>query len=407
MNAKEHEFGSGLASGPAQFCPAPGFAPLPFPSGSNQRGSGIRGSVLVIVLVTLLFTSFALVLFVEQASSDLLVESRDAVAKRLRRDGYSALEASLASLEDFRRAGGVLHSPAEGWRNPLVFSLWQPRAGCTVEATAEDESGKISLTNVDAATLGNLFKFWELKPADAERLTDALLGWMRRDYVPVSSRSPDYDQGALPFAAPARPLRSFSELASIDDAREVFFDAQGRPNDLWRRFTAVFSLFNFRQANLNAATPDVLAALGFSDASQYQRLNEYLAGKGQYSSQGPQWLLSAAQAAGLLGTPSLSAGAGTEVRAVRVNVTVHEGRNSFRLSAVVAPSGGATVVKAAATPARSTSSATSLATTGGVAATGSQPAPAASVPQLNYPFTLLEIKENGEIPTIPSAPSTE
>ena len=81
-----------------------------------------RASVLVIVLVTLLFTSFALVLFMEQASTDLLVEARDLTAQRLRRDAYSVLEATLATLEDFRLAGNGLHSPAEGaLPNPLLI----------------------------------------------------------------------------------------------------------------------------------------------------------------------------------------------------------------------------------------------------------------------------------------------
>ena len=40
------------------------------------RSAASRGSVLVIVLVTLLFTTIALVAFVEKASDDLLVEAR-------------------------------------------------------------------------------------------------------------------------------------------------------------------------------------------------------------------------------------------------------------------------------------------------------------------------------------------
>ena len=365
-----------------------------------------RGSVLVIVMVTLLFTAFAVVLFIEQASTDLLVEAREAAARRLRRDAYSTLESTLATLNDFIQADGALHSPAEGWGDPLGFSGWQPREGCTAVVTLEDESGKISLSHLDSATLTNLFKSWELKQADAERLTDALLGWTRRDYVPVTSRSPDYEQGTLPYETPMRPLRSFSELAAIDYAREVFYDEQGRPNDLWRRFVATFSLFNSSQLTLNAAPPDVLTALGFSDLSQQGRLKDFLTGGGSYVSQGPQWLSSTSQAAGILGTAALPPGIGLQVRALRVNVTVREGRAEFHLSAVVAPSGGATIVQTTATSTRSatsgsTSTTTSTSTTGKPAA-----APATPAPQLNYPFTLLEIRENGEIPPSPPAVPT-
>jgi general secretion pathway protein K len=364
-----------------------------------RRFPSSRASVLVIVLVTLMFASFALILFVEQATNDLLVESREMVAKRLRRDGYSALESVLATLEDFRRADSGYHSPAEGWRDPLGFSGWQPRAGVTVDVSIEDESGKISLSVVDAAMFTNLFTYWKVKPADAERLTDALMGWMRRDYVPASARSPDYDQASLPFEAPARPMRSFAELAAIDFVREFFYDESGRPNEYWWRFTRTFSLYNFNQMNLNAATPDVLAALGFPDESQHARLAEYLAGKGQYSTQGPQWMTTSGQASSLLGSPSLPPVMGYEAKALRVNVTVHEGRNEFRLSAVVAPSGGATVVKAAS-PSTQTSTPTVNVKAPGAAAA---PPPKTPAPQLNYPFTLLEIRENGEIPPPPPA----
>ena len=355
-----------------------------------------RGSVLVIVMVTLMFTTFALVMFIEQATSDLLVTSRDQVNRRLRRDAYSVLEATLATLEEFRRADGALHSPAEGWNDPLGFSGWTPRAGITAQVTLADESGKISLAHVDSGMLANLFKAWDLKQPDAERLTDAILGWIKRDYVPISSRAPEYDQGDLPFEAPARPMRSFDELAAIDFVREKFFDEQGRPNDLWRRFVAAFSLYDYQQLNLNAVTSDVMAAVGFSDPSQYGKLRDFVGGTGGYSNIGPQWLSSTAQAGGVMGSATMPANLGVQVRALRVSVTVHEGRNEFRLSAVVAPAGGATIVKTTAT---STKSAASGTTTAAAAAPTVAPTPPA--PQLNYPFTLLEIKENGEIPTAP------
>ena len=55
-----------------------------------------RASVLVIVMITILFTAFALVAFIEKAGNDLLVEHREAQARRLRMEAYSALEVTLA-----------------------------------------------------------------------------------------------------------------------------------------------------------------------------------------------------------------------------------------------------------------------------------------------------------------------
>ncbi len=361
------------------------------------------GSVLVIVLVTILFTSVALVAFIEQASNDLLVEARASAAKRLRVEAYSALEVTLATLQSFSQAGSGLHHPAEGWEDPLAFAGWTPRDGCTAEVTFEDESGKIPLSRADATTLKNLFDAWQMPPADAERLTDALLGWMRKDYVPASGRPTDYDQMAIPYAAPARPLRSFTELAAIDYAREVFYDEQGRPNDLWRRFVATFSLYNFQQINLNAAKPDVLAALGFTDLSQQQRMGEYVSGTGGYAGQGPRWFTSPGEVSSVLGSAELPAMSGVLIRALRVNITLREGKSEFRLTAVVSPQGGATIVPSTATSATPAASGTATAPAA-AAGTTSTAAAATPAPRLNYPFTLLEIKENAEMSPVPPVP---
>ena len=360
--------------------------------------------MLVIVLVTIAFTSLALVAFIEQANNDLLVEARAASARRLRQEAYSTLEVTLATLQGFVQANNGLHHPAEGWGDPLGFAGWTPREGLTAEVTLEDESAKIPLSRVDAATLVNLFESWQMSPSDSQRLADALLGWMRKDYVPASGEPTDYDQLALPYSAPGRSMRSLSELAAIDVAKDLFYDDQGRPNDLWRRFAAAFSVYNYPQLNLNGATTDTLTALGFSDPSQSQRLQDYLGGKGSYVARGPQWLTSANDANAVLGSGTLPPMAGTQVRALRVNIVIREGRGEFRLTAVVAPQGGATIVRTTATSGTDAASDSQAANPAG-ASTASAPAvaPVTPAPKLNYPFTLLEIQENAEMSAPPPA----
>lgn len=373
------------------------------PNGKTTPLQSRRSSVLVIVLVTLVFTSVALVAFIEQASNDLLVESRAAAARRLRQEAYSALEVTLATLQGFVQADNGLHHPAEGWGDPLGFAGWTPREGCTAEVTLEDESAKLPLPKVDATTLTNLFESWKMAPPDAERLKDALLGWMRKDYVPASGIPTDYDQSTLPYNAPGRSLRSFSELAAIDYARDVFYDETGRPNALWWQFTAVFSLYNFSQLNLNSATPEVLGALGYTDPSQQQRVTEYLAGTGAYAGSGPRWFTNVTDASAVLGSGALPAVAGTQIRALRVNIVVREGRSEFRLTAVVAPPGGATIVSDTATSGTAAASDTPAAGGTAPAATTPAVAPVTPAPKLNYPFTLLEIRENPDISPVPPA----
>ena len=381
------------------------------------RGSATRGSVLIIVLVTMLFASAALTLFLEKASTDLIAEARVITDTNLRTEAYSALETTVAVLVDFREVLGSLRSPSEGWGDPLGFAGYEPGPDREVSVAFEDESGKISLPTVDTQTLITLFKAWEMVAPDAEKLADALLGWMKKEHVPASVASPraeDYERNELAYQPPARSLRSFSELAAIEYAREVFYDERGNPNDLHRRFTATFSLYNFRRPNLNGASPDVLLAFGGQDdPQQRQRLEEFRAGTGMYQANGSGVFKSSSDVAGVLGARAEAVGkVGTEISALRVIVTVREGLNVYRLAVLLAPSGGAKppepgdlnrgeeedgnngqTDRNAARPATS-SSRTATASAG------------AETKSLNYPFTLLEIRENGAIPTVAETPSS-
>jgi general secretion pathway protein K len=369
----------------------------------------------VIVIITLLFAAGALVAFIERASTDLTIETREAAARRLREVAYSALEVTLAVLHDFQQVDNGLRSPAEGWDDPLGFAGWTPPDGCEVEVSFEDESGKLSLPHVEAATLLELFKSWGLEQSDAQRLTDALLGWMRKDYVPETTRSPDYDRASPPYAAPLRPLRSYSELAAIDYAREVFYDEQGRPNDLWHRFVAAISLYDFKASNVNSAPGDVLTSLGMLNPSQQQQISNYLAGAGDRARLGPSYFDSAQQVAALVGAGTLPAGFGTTISALRINITVHQGRTAFHLSTVIAPPDGAKVVHETAVSTSLTDSsekspdAARPASGRNAAASKDNPPTAGSTrgadaPKLNYPFTLLEIRENAELSAVPPTP---
>ncbi|GAB1487863.1 hypothetical protein MASR2M8_03040 [Opitutaceae bacterium] len=365
-----------------------------------------RGSVLVIVLVTLVFAATALLAFVERAGDDLLVEARAADAARLRAEAYSALETTLAVLEDFRLTGGALRSLAEGWGDPLGWVGYGPMVeGRTVEVTFVDESGKLPLPNTEFLTLVALFEHEGLTRNDAERLADALLVWSRKDYVPVTpgaSRAEDYERAGLPFVPPRRSLRSFSELAAIDGVREQFFDEMGKPNELWVRFTAAVSLYNYPRPNLNAAPEAVLAALGAYTETQRAQLRDYFSGTGAYLAQGPGYFRSPEDAGLVLGEQAVAPGFAAQVRALRINVTVRQGLSSFQLSAVVAPPNGARVV-----PPVGAAETTLPPTSGQNQATPSSATAATAAANLNYPFTLLEITENAAMSVLLAADAAE
>jgi len=380
--------------------------PLIHPHGRR----GVRASILVIVMITLLFTTMALTTFIEKAGNDLLVEARDVGSRRLRQDAFSALEVTLAVLEDFRQVDGGLHGTAEGWNDPLGWAGWTPSGGRTVDVTFQDESSKIPLSHADMPTLTNLFTYWQMPPVDAEHLADTLLGWMQGGYVGTTG-SPDYEQSSTPYDAPGRPLRSFRELAAIDGAKEFFFDEDGQPNAYYWRFVNDFSLFNFGQPNINGANADVLAAVGQYTDAQQQHISDYLAGAGQFAQEGPQWFKDTGTLASIAGAGGNAAPFTTTIAALRVIITVHEGKSQYRLSAVIAPQGGATLNLNKAANATSGSVSASASTSGSVtnqAQPSSSPtasATAAAVPpNINYPFTILELLENDRIPPQPAPP---
>src|SRR5690349_11323677 len=112
-----------------------------------------RGSVLVVVLVTLLFAALLLTRLIETSAPDLLVAMRQADRDRLRADAQAAMETTLAALMDFRTVDGGLYAPAQGWSDPLTYAAFVPREGVTLAVAFEDESAKLSLPRINADTL--------------------------------------------------------------------------------------------------------------------------------------------------------------------------------------------------------------------------------------------------------------
>jgi hypothetical protein len=365
--------------------------------------------VLLIVLITIMFVTAAMFVFIERASNDLLVEKRSSDASRLRLEAYSALETTLAVLEDFRQANGALHSPSEGWSDPLAFAGYQPAEGRTVEITFEDESGKFSLPNTTQATLLNLFKAWEISDSDAAKLTDAILGWMNKDYVASSAGAPDaedYEREDIPYDPPGRPLRSFSELATIAVARDMFYDETGQPNALWHRFVSTFSLYSFKNPSINGASPELLAGLGITDTLQQKQLDDYIHGRGIYESKGTSYFKTSQDVSAMFGGQSPVAALSTQISSLRIIVTVREGRSSFRINALISPPGGATIPVDQTNQTSTTNSNNSASSVNSTAATSTAATSSQTAKKLNYPFTILEFRENDEMPSPPQPASS-
>ncbi|MDX2186555.1 MAG: type II secretion system protein GspK [Opitutaceae bacterium] len=300
---------------------------------------------MLIVLVAMMFATVALTAFIERSSTDLLVEAKAHTATRMRADAYSALEATLSVLAAFRAQLGELHSPQEGWHDAIEFSGFEPEPGRRVKVSFVDESGRIPLVNTDFPRLKTILGAWGMRTYDAERCADALLSWMKADYVPTTSlgmEEDEYQRAPFPYKAPKKSLRSWNELSAIATVREYFFDNAGAPNEYFYQMQRVFSLLDYPEPNINAAVPDAfLARDALGTDSQQRRMKDFLTGRGAWNGRGGGYFKTKDQIAQVLGPLPSGTSFDVVVRALRVTVTVREGNQAYHLQALVAPEGGA------------------------------------------------------------------
>ena len=370
-----------------------------------------RGSVVVVVLLTILFAGLLLFQLIESSSTELVLAMRSADRERLRADAHAALETTLAVLQDFRTVDGGLYSPAQGWSNPLEYATYVPREGVTIEVSFEDESGKLSLPRLSLDQTVLLLLQLGLLPNDATRVADALFAWTQRDHVPAESATAatSYLQADPPHLPPERSLRSFSELRAIAVARDFFFDENGRPTALWDGFVRNVSLYSFNSTNVNSASAEVLAAIGW-DETQSEALAQHLSAPPSASGALPPFFRSAQEVQQVAGNAVMQ-NLGAEVRCLRVIVTARERAAVLRLSALVAPGNQARLPQslaerqsqeagaAAAPPATTPATAAPSAASNDAAATNT------AGNTLQYPFTVLEIVESA-LPAPPANPPT-
>lgn len=356
--------------------------------GPNPRARQ-RGAIIVLVLVTIMLAAFLLTAFIRRSGTELLADARAANLKSLRADAYSALETTLAVLADFRAVDGALRSPAEGWEDPLTDTGFAPTPGREVEITFEDESAKLSLPTASETEIQTMLEFAGVERNQAEHLSHILHVWIHdapKDAA-VDLDMPDYTRADPPYVAAHRALRSWRELAAAELDERVFFDEAGRPTPAFEAFRQEVSLLSFRRVNLNSARAGVLTALGLG-AGEVQSLENYRA---QPKPKGETGVFrSITEASTVMGASITGDRYSTNIEALRINVAVRQGQVVYRLSAVVSAGTNASNPQRREEPAKP-----------GTVET----APLPERKALNYPFTVLEIKENAE-PTGPIASPT-
>ena len=359
-------------------------APAPiFP----RRRRSCRGAVAVLVLVTILLASFLLTAFVRRSGTELLADARAREQRALRAVAYSALETVLAVLADFRAAEGALRSSTEDWSDPLGSAGFAPGPGREVEVAFADESAKVSLPAATLEELAALLEVAGVEPGEAERSARVLHAWMRPapEGAAWDPAAPDYSRAEPAYRPPGRPLRSWDELAAVEADRGLFFGAEGEPTPVVAALAQAASLHEFPRVNLNTAGEGALVALGLGEA-EIRALEDHRARARPRDGAGI--LRSTSEAAAVLGSAATGERWGTAIEMLRIDLTVRQGALAFRLSAVVATAPGYRPRTAAReTPAEG----------------APPPAPEAERKELDYPFAVVEIREDLDAPA-PTGP---
>lgn len=296
-----------------------------------------RGSVIVVVLVTLLLASLMLTKFIENSAVELTLATRQADRNRLRADAYAALETELAVMAEIKAVDDDLYTPAQGWDDPYAYSGESPREGVTVEFAFTDESGKTSLPNMSFDDMVEFAQVLGLGENDARRFSDGLYTWMKSDHTPqeMEAEASRYEREAIPHEPPKRSLRSWDELRAVHVARDYVYDETGALTPFGQALQDNLSLYRFQSTNVNALAPSLGTARGW-DETQMGNIASYRAGKLARPPGAPPWFRKAEDVTAILGKNADVEGLDAVAKLVRIDVTVREGAGSMRLSALVA-----------------------------------------------------------------------
>lgn len=349
------------------------------------RGAGHGGSILIAVLGFIVLLTFIVVAFMEEATDKIRYYGLFYHRDDLRTEAYSALETSLAVINQFREIDRALWGPAQGWSNPLAFSGFAAQPGNTVRVTIHDESGKIPLHNIDLTLLRFVFEELGFERFEQEVLADHLLDWIDEDDLPrISGMDGDaYRRLDPPYNPANQMLRSWEELRLIPPFLEFFWDEQGMARPELQALQSMLTWQHQGPVNINSANQLVLNVLqraGIIDAAYAQ---QHIAGLDGIVGTADDRLIRTNLDQFLLSQEQRGR-VGSEISVLRIEIEVQRGVGNFLLTALVSWT-GANVGARENQPARSR-------------AGSSQPQTASpSGAQLAYPFQILTLTENNRL----------
>lgn len=293
-----------------------------------------RGAAALIFTLGLIAIASAVAAgIVEFAALRLKPRASAALGAELKLDAESALNAAVAVLREYAEIDGGLYAESQGWGRPLADGRVK-FDGCEADVKISDESGKIPLSSMDAEKFVKIFEEWGMSSASAQRAADCIADWCDSDDARgvFGAEYDDYGRGVP--RPPNRAFKSFSELAFVKNANEIFFDADGNPTDFYRILSENFSLENFSKVNLNSTSEETLAILCELESEDYDP-DLYRAIRGEIGSVdgGKYWVesLSDIENRGARFVPRAMAAASASL--LKIEVTARRGIAEYKIVA--------------------------------------------------------------------------
>lgn len=286
------------------------------------------------VLVLILVVSFMLTRFVERTHAEIQGEGYYVERARLRLHAWSMMEVAVAALADVKAINGSLHSPAQGWGDILDYTKVEVPEGLTVSFEFIDESAKLNINSLDEGSLLLLFDQMGFDLDISQTLTNTFLDWIDSDDQARidGAESFEYSIGGLDMHPSNQPIESLEELYSVIGFRELFFDDDGLPNDLFQQLSDVVTCHQVTRLNANSANTLALMALAGLGEDQAYIIEEHLKGLDEeMGTEDDNYIADNQELQDVVGDLPRGIPLNSQISVLTIKVTVQERSNAFTL----------------------------------------------------------------------------
>lgn len=193
------------------------------------------------------------------------------------RDAQTAIDANRSDLA--KRASLDVEPLQLTLSDPIIDPQFPPPVRVRVEI--EDESGKVALNHASEQRLIYLFEAMGFDTSEAQTLAHSLLDWIDRDENTraYGAESNFYRQMRPPYSAANRPISNLRELRLVNGFNKLFFDEGGKPNEVFAELSRAVSVYNTdNKINLNTAPDTVLRMLEEEIELVPENITRYLSG---------------------------------------------------------------------------------------------------------------------------------